>query len=175
MKKGLIILAVFLFTESTIFTQTSGILKITVTTKATGLAGKNYAPRNCMAIWIEDQSGKFVKTLLTNAQQRRSDLNYWEASTSAAGSKFNVTDALSGATNNSHGTRTCTWDSRDVNGKLMPDGTFKVFMELTDIDDTGNCYSIAFKKGTKKINQLLPDKQSFTAVRLEWEPEVKGK
>jgi hypothetical protein len=170
MKKSLLILTFCVSTGLAMFAQTNGILKVSVATKATGLAGKNYAPRNCMAIWIEDQSGKFVKTLLINAQKRRADLNHWKTSTNEAGSTFNATDAVSGATNTGHDTRTCSWDGRDFNGNLLPNGTYKILMELTDIDGTGNCCAYAFNKGKRKVIKSFPDRPSFAAVNLEWTP-----
>jgi hypothetical protein len=174
MKKSIVFLTAFLFAGLGMFAQTKGVLKVTVTTAATGIAGRSYAPRNCLAIWIEDQSGKFVKTLLINAQVRKPQLNTWEASTDAAGSKYNAVDAITGATNSNHGVHICTWDGSDINGKPVPDGKYKILMELTDINGTGNCYSITFTKGNNGINKSLPDKTSFTAVMVEWAPTSKS-
>ena len=51
---------------SLISAQTNGTLSVSVTTSSTG---GNYAPRNIVAIWIEDSSGKLVKTLLAYAKE----------------------------------------------------------------------------------------------------------
>jgi hypothetical protein len=175
MKKFVGFISLFLITGATIFAQTSGLLKVTVTTKATGLAGRNYAPRNSMAIWIEDQSGKFIKTLLVNAQQRRMQLKRWEKSTNTAGYKYNAVDAVTGATNIIHGTRTCSWNGTDLNGKVLPDGNYNIMMELTDIDGAGNSYAVPFNKSNKKISLTPPDNSSFSAINIEWEPSAGGK
>jgi hypothetical protein len=167
-------ISIILITGSTIFAQTSGILKVSVTTKATGLAGRNYAPRNTLAIWIEDQSGKFVKTLLVNAQQRRMHLRRWESVTNTAGYKYNAVDAVTGATNITHGTRTCSWDGKDLNGKVLPDGNYNIMMELTDIDGAGNSYAVPFQKSNKKASLTAPDNSSFSAIKIEWEPSAGG-
>lgn len=66
--------------------QTCGTLSVSV---ATSSSGGNYAPRNILGIRIEDNSGKFVKTLLAYANTRKTHLNTWEASTTTAGSVFN--------------------------------------------------------------------------------------
>jgi nitronate monooxygenase len=55
-----------------------------------------------VAIWVEDNQGNFVKTLLAYAQNRKTHLNTWEASTTAAGIPFNTVDAITGATKTSH-------------------------------------------------------------------------
>ncbi len=154
----------------TAFTQTTGTLKVSVTTAGTGLAGKNYYPQNIIAIWVEDASGKFVKTLLAQAQMRRMHLSKWMASTKAAGSTFDMTDAVSGATNRNHATRVCTWDGTDAKGNTVADGTYKICMELTDIDAPGNYASFTVTKGPKADKQTPANQKSFTAISLEWVP-----
>ncbi|MBK8491329.1 MAG: hypothetical protein IPL49_10675 [Saprospirales bacterium] len=60
MKKTILpLLLLFLFAGA-LFSQTSGELSVTVTTSATP---GNFAPKNIVAIWIEDEAGNFVKTL----------------------------------------------------------------------------------------------------------------
>ena len=145
--------------------QTSGKLNVSVTTSS---AGGNYAPRNIVAIWIEDASGNFVKTLLANADRRIEYLYTWKAVTSAKGSMYNRVDAITGATLTSHGTRTCNWNGTDYNKNLVPDGTYYVCMELTDKHAQGNYSKFAFKKG---INNLVtpPNVTGFSSVNIQWE------
>ena len=135
--------SIFFFAVS-LFAQTSGELTVTVTTSTTG---GNYSPKNIVAIWIEDDAGNFVKTLLAYAQTRKTHLNTWQASTTAAGSPYNTVDAITGATKSSHGTRTCYWNASDVDGEIVIDGTYKIWMELTDKNSTGNFSSFSFVKG----------------------------
>ncbi len=123
--------------------QTTGKLDVSVTTSSTG---GNYAPRNIVAIWIEDESGNFVKTLLAYAEKRIQHLNTWEKATNAKGSMYNRTDAITGATKSSHGTRTCSWNGTDYNKNLVADGKYFVCMELTDKNSTGNFSKFEFTK-----------------------------
>jgi hypothetical protein len=150
--------------------QTNGTLSVSVTTSSTG---GNYAPRNVLAIWVEDSSGKFVKTLLAYADKRKTHLNTWEASTTTAGSVFNSIDATTGATQSSHATRTCTWNGTDYNKKVVADGDYKLRMELTDKNATGNTASFTFTKGpdAQKLTpaDVLP---SFKTVSLNWASSV---
>ncbi len=67
MKRFFLTLAFTCVSASAAFSQTNGTLSVSVTT---GSAGGNYAPRNVLAIWIEDSSGKFVKPLLAYAANR---------------------------------------------------------------------------------------------------------
>ncbi len=107
MKAKLSILFLACLYAGIISAQTNGTLAVSVTTSS---AGGNYAPRNIVAIWIEDSSGKFVKTLLAYANSRKNHLETWKTSTTTAGSAYNTTDAISGATQTSHATRTCSWN-----------------------------------------------------------------
>jgi len=145
--------------------QTSGKLNVSVTTSS---AGGNYAPRNIVSVWIEDASGNFVKTLLAYADKRIQHLNTWEKVTSAKGIMYNRTDAITGATQSNHGTRTCKWDGTDYNKKLVADGNYFVCMELTDKNATGNYSKFAFTKGLS--NLVTPSNvPSFASVNIQWE------
>ena len=167
MKKVILIAVLIVFATTWINAQTDGTLTVTATTSETG---GNYAPKNIVAIWIEDQQGNFVKTLLAYAQNRKTHLNTWEASTTAAGSPFNTVDAITGATRSSHATRSCTWNGTDVNGTLVADATYKLRMELTDKNNTGNFSTFTFTKGANPENQTPVNVPSFSSISIYWEP-----
>jgi hypothetical protein len=166
--KTLLFIFLFLFSAS-LFAQTEGTLTVSTSTST---AGGNFAPKNIVAIWIEDAQGNFVKTLLAYAQTRKTHLNTWEASTTAAGSPYNTVDAITGATRTSHAQRTCTWNGRDVNGNVVPDGTYKVRMELTDKNGTGNFSSFQFNKSTNPENITPASVPSFSSITITWEPLI---
>ena len=165
MKRISITLLFVFFFASIINAQTSGTLTVTVTTSE---AGGSYQPRNIVAVWIEDDAGNFVKTMLAYAQNRITHLNTWEASTTAAGSPFNVVDAITGATRPSHNIRISTWDGTDINGILMPDGTYHVCMELTDKNSTGNYSSFVFEKSESSFVITPLNVPSFSSIEIKW-------
>jgi hypothetical protein len=169
MKKASLFILIFIIAASWLNAQTGGTLTVTVTTNE---AGGNYAPRNIVAIWVEDNQGNFVKTLMAYAQTRKTHLNTWEASTTAAGSPFNTVDAISGATRSSHATRTCTWNGTDINANVVPDGTYRLRMELTDKNNTGNFSTFTFTKGLTPENQAPGNVPSFTSISINWEPLI---
>jgi len=145
--------------------QTTGKLNVSLVTSSTG---GNYAPRNIVAIWIEDASGNFVKTILAYADKRIQHLNTWETATNLKGSMYNHTDAITGATQSSHGTRTCSWNGTDYNTNPVVDGKYYVCMELTDKNGTGNFSKFEFKKGAN--NSLTPQNApSFSSINIMWE------
>lgn len=169
MRRNLLILLLSFFCIAPIHAQTNETLAVSVTTSSTG---GNYAPRNILAIWIEDSSGKFVKTLLAYANTRITHLNTWQASSLAAGKEFDKTDAISGATQSGHATRTCQWNGTDYAGKLMADSDYKVRMELTDKNATGNVASFTFTKGATAQKLTPASVSSFSSVTLNWSTTV---
>jgi hypothetical protein len=168
-KRLSVLFLVCLFTGA-ISAQSIGTLSVSVTTSSTG---GNYAPRNVLAIWVEDSSGKFVKTLLAYADKRKQHLNTWEAATTAAGSVYNSIDAITGATQSTHATRKCSWNGTDYNKNAVADGDYKLRMELTDKNGTGNTASFTFTKGpnSQKLTpaDVLP---SFKTVSLNWASNI---
>jgi hypothetical protein len=149
--------------------QTSGTLSVSVNTST---AGGNYSPSNVIAIWVEDASGKFVKTLLAFASKRRTHLNAWESTTNLAGSVYNTVDAVTGATQNSHGLRVCTWKGKNFSGNIVADGNYILRMELTDKNSSGNMATVNFIKGI--TSQLInpPNAPGFSSISLRWDPNL---
>ncbi len=170
MKNQFFFILALLF-SAPVFAQTYGHLNVNFTTSETG---GNYAPRNIVAVWVEDGNGNFVKTLMAYAQNRITHLNTWQATTVAAGSEYNRVDAITGSTRTSHATRSCLWNALDYNQNLMPDGSYFLWMEITDKNGTGNFHSFEFSKGAD-IQQLTPTNvPSFSDITISWEPSGTG-
>lgn len=144
--------------------KTPGTLAVSTVTST---AGGPFAPAHVMAIWIEDNSGKFVKTLLAKGQTRRQYLANWLNATPSA----NTVDASTGATLTSHGTITCNWNGTDVSGAVVSNGTYKVCIELTDKDASGNFSTFTFAKDTVANSQSPANKPSFSSISLKWTPQ----
>jgi len=169
MKKFLLLKLLLVFSIG-LFAQTSGKLTVTVTTED---AGGNYKPKNIVAIWIEDSNNNFVKTLLAYADRRIQYLYTWKAVTASAGNEYNTVDAITGATQSSHGTRTCYWDGTNTSSVLMADGTYTVHMELTDKHAQGSYSSFNFVKGADSQVITPSDVTSFVDISISWVPDVK--
>lgn len=147
---------------------TTGLLTVRVTTST---AGGNYSPNNIEAIWILDSSGKFVKTLLLNAGVRKQYLSNWNTSSSG-----NVVDAITGATQSTHKTLTCTWDGTNSTTPrvIQNDGTYTVKMELTDKNATGNVGTFTFNKSAVSQTVSPANVASFSNVSISWVPTSTG-
>jgi hypothetical protein len=149
--------------------QTNGQLSVSVTTSN---AGGQYTPRHIVAVWVEDNSGNFVKTLMAYANDQIQFLQAWQTTTSASGETFNTTDAITGATRTQHTTRNCTWDGTDFNGNLTPDGTYRVCFELTDKNQAGNHSEFNFNKSSNPESLSPSDAPSFNSISIDWSPNT---
>ncbi len=170
MNKLILLLLVIIATmqAKVLVAQTPGELSVSAFTLE---AGGNYAPRNVLAIWIEDSDGNFIKTLMAYAQNRRTHLNIWQASTVAAGSEFNTTDAITGATRSNHANRSATWNGTDFEGNLAPDGDYQLWFELTDKNGTGNYGYVEFVKSSVNQDIIPVDLPSFYDIIIQWQPD----
>ena len=142
--------------------NTTGTLTIKATTVA---AGGGYQPSHILAIWVQDSSGAFVKTLMAYAATRISELTSWVAK-----SAKNKVDATTGATLNSHASRTATWNGTNVSKVVVADGTYTIKMELAD-GGSSKVATYTIVKGTTTANGTLVTSSScFTNVTIQWVP-----
>ncbi len=142
-----------------------GTLTVSFTTAP---AGGNYAPRNIVAVWIEDSTGRFVRTIGRWANRRIRYLLAWNA---AAGP--GDADAVSGATRSSHnGTLTVTWNGTSKAGQVMPAGMYKIRMELADRDSQSpmqnNQGTFTFQKGAASTQTGANG--NFNNVQIQYTP-----
>jgi hypothetical protein len=149
--------------------KTNGDLSVSIVTST---ANGKYAPRNVTAIWIEDNSGTFVKTLLVNAQKRMKYLTNWLSNTPEG----NTVDAITGATSTTFGTLACTWNGRDTLGIPVSDGTYRICVELADANYIENFAYFTFTKGISLDIQTPENKPSFSDISIKWTPgKLSGK
>ena len=136
---------------------------------------------NQYAVWIENEKGEFVKTLFVTSYTAKGRARGGEqpkrgyivrpacvptwVKTSKAEEKTDVQlDAVTGATPQS-GVQTFTWDFTDEQGKVVPQGTYKVKVEATLIFDSDIVYTGIFSTKDKPGNITLtseltkPDEQ----------------
>lgn len=136
-------------------------MNLTLTTKA---LGGRYAPKNIGAIWIADGQGDWMRTLEVWAQRRERYLSAYRA----ANPTRDRTDAITSATLRTHREHQVSWDFTDLSGELVPDGTYQVFVEITDKDARGEVTSFSFTKEGPAEPATGPS--WLTGVRLEVTP-----
>ena len=146
------------FTTSSASANSTGTLSVSVTTVA---PGGGYSPKNVVAIWIQTNTGVFVKSLLVYANARKADLSTWYPNSSG-----NTVNAVTGATQSSNGTRTCTWNGTDVAGNVVVDGTYLVCMNIAD--GRTAFASFSFTKGTSAVTLTPANVTNFTNISISW-------
>jgi hypothetical protein len=92
---------------------------------------------NQFAVWIEDASGKYIKTLYVTKfvatggwKSRPEAVPGWVAKSGIGAGTVTVADVSSGATPKS-GPLTYVWDCTDAGGKAVPSGDYRFVAEGT--------------------------------------------
>lgn len=127
-----------------------------------------YSPRNVGAVWIENESGDFVRTIKVWAKKREQHLVQWQKASGGDRS-----DAVSGATIKSHKTHSVSWDLKDLKGKPVEPGNYVLRFEITDrnsssksIDD-GPDLSVPFEIGAEGSEVEIPKHDNFKDLELQ--------
>jgi hypothetical protein len=132
-----------------------------------------YAPKNCSAIWIETLDGAYVATLKLTAALRRPGLVYWQdhACTEKLGP-----DAMTSATLKDHSRpQMAIWSGRDFDGNPVPDGMYKLYVEVTESDkEPGELEVFDLMKGPVPFSIEAPVAAEgfLVSLVLTWEPEL---
>ena len=127
---------------------------------------------NQYAVWIENEKGEIVKTLFVTSyttkgrarggQQaqrgyivRPNCVPTWVKTVKADGQTDQQLDAVTGATPQTSGTQTFTWNFTDQQGTNVKSGTYKVMVEATLYQASDIIYSGTFSTKDKAGDVLL--------------------
>lgn len=161
-----IFLSLLILASSFVYSQTHG----TLTFKATTVNyPAPYSPLHILAIWISKESGQWVKTrkyMAVNVLYRQYLTNFKNATNGT----YNAIDAITGPTLSSHVTHIVYWDGKDVNGNIVPDGVYRVYIEFTSANATGKLYFAQFTKGRVPQSIKPPNQPFFTNISVNWRP-----
>jgi len=193
MKKLLLLLAsgVFLLGNQS-YSQTAGTLTVTFSQPQPSSPS---GTKNVIAVWIENNSGTFIKTKLRYVGNGTKDhLPSWAVkaggtASNATSTTCNTTDATTGATLTSStsptafGTKTVVWDGKNVNGTTngttVADGVYKVWIESswssgTASNSHNDIISFTFTKGATADHQTPAGDNYFNTITLDWVPSGTG-
>jgi hypothetical protein len=139
-----------------------------------------YAPRNVGAVWVETASGQFVKTLKRWAGIRAGHLTQWTEASGGWGGGFffasgggspDELDAITAATLRTHQTHSISWDMQDPAGMVVPDGSYRIVIEVTESErEASVSEAIDLEKGATPVSLSLPSGASFSGLTLRYEP-----
>jgi len=139
-----------------------GTVRITVKTK---LDTGERAPHNVLSLWVEDSSGKFVRTLGVWAYDRIYHLTTWIASQGS-----DTPDGVSAATMETYGTRSATWNLKDKSGAAVPNGTYFLRGEMADSNSQSETFSLPIHLATVADSGSLTDRPGFASVSASFTP-----
>jgi hypothetical protein len=142
-------------------------LSVTVTTVTDN---GSFSPRNIGAIWIATGTGVFVKTLALWAANRTSHLTLWGSMTAAANLPRNAVDAITSATLSMHETHQVSWNCTNTSEKVVADGPYRVYFEMTDKNASGPNDFVAFTKGPAPESLMPPDAPYFKGISVVFVP-----
>jgi len=133
-----------------------------------------FAPRNVLAIWVEDASGMPVEVLgiwaaASGRFLRRFHEQWPDFSFAPWGGDAGV-DVITSATAPRHAHRMVRWDLTDAAGRPAPDGGYSVVVEVTDSHVTSAVTSVAFEKGEEPVALSVPETDEFGAITLSYTP-----
>ena len=146
------------------------------------------AGSNQWAVWVENSEGKVVRTLTVTSftsKGRGGRRGYtfrptcvptWVKNAGAEQMSDEQIDAVTGATPKESGIQTYTWDFKDADGKEVPAGDYKIYLEATLYFNSIILYSGSFstkdKAGEIKLTSTLTEedevhKNMVTEVKAE--------
>jgi hypothetical protein len=109
----------------------TGTIQFNATTAPQGTAG-GFAPANAVVVWVEDAQGNFVKTIDRHSAVRTVNLVAWNQE---AG--IGDVDSVSSASRVDHATPlSFMWKLKDRNKLVIPDGTYTIRVEVTEVNAT---------------------------------------
>ena len=130
--------------------------------------GGTYKPENVVVVWVTQADGTFVKTILRYANAEKSLLTTWRASAGTLDA-----DAVLGATRPNHSapvTMTATWDLKNKSGIVVPDGTYRINLEMTDGSKV--THSFNFVKDSTAGTRTDPGTTYFKNISIAYAPPV---
>jgi len=140
-----------------------------------------YAPRNVGAVWVEKADGTFVKTIERWASIRAVHLTRWNDASGgwpAAGFFFataesspDQVDAVTANTLRPHMQHTLTWNMHDQNAMVIPDGAYKLVIEVTESERKASVSAeIDFEKGPMPMTISPPDEGPYSGLTVTYSP-----
>jgi hypothetical protein len=132
----------------------------------TASLGGTFSPKNIVALWVEDSTGAFVKTLGLWAAARKQYLYTWQA-----GSGGSTVDAVTAATRSGHsGTLSVSWNGKNAAGAAMGKDKYRLRGELTDHNGAGATFSVAIDASAGAATASAGPVAGFASVSASYAP-----
>lgn len=138
----------------------------------TQIIGERWKPANVGAVWIEDAAGAYIKTIELWAGLRIGSLYRWHEHACTAA--WPEVDVVTAATRPNHDQpHHSVWKGKDLNGKLVPDGIYQLFIEVTETElNYGPLVMYQFEKGRNAQMLEPPDKPAHKGLKISYAPSA---
>lgn len=161
------------------FAQTDGSVSISATLSDTGSG-----PQHWTVVWVTKADGTFVRTIRKQGESYGSHwndhCNVWYGAVAGNAARYTVaTDGFTGATASSYTAPnspfTQTWNCKDASGATVPDGTYKIWIQYAEDDDSKfgpvTTNGLTWTKGPT-ASTVNPANQgtNFTSMSIKWTP-----
>jgi hypothetical protein len=156
----------FGITISVVQAQTSGTLSLSFGTSA---PNGTWGTKHVLAVWLENTANPSV-FIKTKAKYGNEDdhLTSWTAKSGKS-----LVDAVTGATLSSYNTISVLWNGTNTAGTVVPDGTYKVFVEMGWGSNKTNDHAVTsftFTKGTTAQHVMPAGTTNYTSPMIDWTP-----
>lgn len=148
--------------------QTPGTFSFSCDTDA---PNSDYGTKHVLAVWIQNTADPsiFIKT---RAKYGNEDdhLTSWISI-----SNKNLVDAVTGATLSSYGTISSEWDGKNVSGDVVPDGDYKIYIEMgwgRNKSEDHAVTSFTFTKSAAEDSRTDAGNNHFSIVSISWVPDA---
>lgn len=144
-------------------TNTAGAAILKVTTVPS--KGGKFSPKHVMAVWVTDDQGTYIRTLMATKSKWSKYLLAWNVA-----SGTNAVDAVTGPTVATHETHEVTWDCKNAAGVVVPDGDYRFWVEFTEKNGKGPLVQLSFQKGVSASTAKTPDQTGYKDVSVTYMP-----
>jgi hypothetical protein len=153
----------------------AGTLTVDFSTAPSMALDGHWDPANVGAVWIQDAAGVYIKTIERWAALRAGSLYHWEDYTCFKNWPKEAPDAVTHATMPDHSQpHHSMWTGKDLNGKLVPDGKYVLFIEATETElNYGPLVQYEFDKGSEPQMLMPPDKPPHVGLKISYMPPTK--
>lgn len=126
-----------------------------------------WGPANVGAVWIEDAAENYIKTLELWADVRRKSLYQY----GKRACQKSEPDVVSRATLPMPGDHKVMWNGKDLQGRTVPDGLYRLFIEVTETEaDIGRAVKYEFPKGPMPAMLQPPDAEPHQGLKVTYTP-----
>jgi hypothetical protein len=150
-------------TDSSTSSTSSTLAPLKISFETHSYSG-SFAPRNIGAVWVETETGQYVRTVDGWSRLRLRMLDGW---IQFVDGDPNARDAISGATAQQHGPHVYYWDRMDNRGKMLSTGEFVIRGEMTEEAKNNRYFSIPFSLLQGPRTFEADDVEGFAKLRVE--------